>query len=69
MVDDGETRRFHPESIALRTWSRVGEFFDANEDLLSNPSRLRAFLSQGGLVRYPQQPIEAARLAAAECEP
>ena len=57
MIDDGENRRFRSEAIALRTWKRVAQFFEVNQDVLSSPSRLRTLLSEGGLVLYPQQPI------------
>jgi hypothetical protein len=57
MIDDGKNRRFRSEVIALRTWNRVGKFFEANDDLLSDPLRLKQFVAEGGLLLYPQQPI------------
>ncbi len=60
MVDDGKNRRFRPQAIVLRTWSRIRQFFDANDGLLSSPARLRKLVSQGGLILYPQQPIAPA---------
>lgn len=57
MIDDGKRRRFRSEAIALRTWRRVRQFFDANKDVLSDPSKLQKIVSDGGLLMYPQQPI------------
>jgi hypothetical protein len=59
MIDDGKERRFRSEAIALRTWRRVREFFDANHDILSDPSQTRTLLSEGGFLLYPQPPIHA----------
>jgi len=61
MIDDGKNRRFRSEAIALQTWNRVRQFFDANHDLLTDPSRLRSFLEAGGLLQYPQPPLQANR--------
>jgi len=58
MIDDGKTRRFRSEAIPMRSWKQVQQFFDANDELLSDPGRLRSFLSDGGLFLYPQPPLQ-----------
>jgi hypothetical protein len=53
MIDDGKNRHFRSDALFLRTWSRVRQFFEANDDVLRDPSRLRTFLSEGGLAFKP----------------
>ncbi|HUN80855.1 MAG TPA: hypothetical protein VMV81_05020, partial [Phycisphaerae bacterium] len=49
MIADGRHGPFRPDAFYLRTWSRIGQFFDENNDLLRDPSRLRALMSDGRL--------------------
>jgi len=58
MIDDGKKRRFRSEALPMRSWQQVRQFFDANHDLLTDPSHLRALLETGGLLQYPQPPLE-----------
>ena len=57
MIDDGKNRHFRSDTLFLRTWSRVRQFFDANNAVLSVPSQLRTLMSEGGLPLKPT-PIE-----------
>ena len=41
------------DALFLRTWNRVRGFFDANSDLLRDPSRLRSLISRGELPFRP----------------
>lgn len=47
MIDDGKHRHFRSDALFLRTWNRVRQFFDANNDVLRDPSRLRTLMSEG----------------------
>ena len=53
MIDDGKNRHFRSDALFLRTWSRVRQFFDANNDVLRDPSRLRTLMAEGGLPFMP----------------
>jgi phosphatidate phosphatase APP1 len=57
MIGDGKKRRFRPEAIPMRSWNQVQQFFDANNDVLSDPERLRALLSEGGVLHHPRPPV------------
>ncbi|MBN1346402.1 MAG: hypothetical protein JXQ73_27185 [Phycisphaerae bacterium] len=58
MIDDGKDRRFGWQAVPLRTWSQVAQLFDANNDVLSDPRRLRTLLSQGGMILRPLPVID-----------
>jgi phosphatidate phosphatase APP1 len=60
VIDDGKERRFRPEVVPLRSWNQVQQFFDANHEVLSDPDKLRSFLSEGGLLLCPQPPVQTA---------
>jgi phosphatidate phosphatase APP1 len=53
MIDDGKHRHFRSDALFLRTWSRVRQFFDANDDALRDPVRLRTLMSEGRLQFKP----------------
>ena len=59
MIDDGKERRFRSEAVPMRSWKQIQQFFEANQELLSDPARLRSLLSDGGLLLYPQPPVQA----------
>jgi hypothetical protein len=58
MIDDGKKRRFRAEALPMRSWKQVQYFFEANHDVLTDPVRLRSVLEAGGLLQYPQLPIQ-----------
>jgi hypothetical protein len=60
MIDDGKERHFRSQAIPMRSWEQVKQFFEANHDLLRDPTRLRKLVSEGGLLLYPQPPLQEA---------
>ena len=45
-----------PHAIMLRDWKRVGQFFEANQDLLGNPEELEELIDEKGLLLVPLYP-------------
>jgi len=47
---------FNDNTIQLRNWKTVSQFFSANGDLLKDPDQLGAIIDQGGFLRMPIYP-------------